>query len=746
MFSVENRYRPVGLLLFFAFLALYTHTLQQHISTADNAEFQLVGIQLGLAHPPGFPLYTILSGLAARFPLSIASHIKINFLSALSSSLTLLLVYLTSFRLSKHIGLSLVAATALGTATTFWQQAVYANVRTFTALFAALCLWSLVQWRLSESEQKHRYVLIFALALGFGFTHHLSLAFIGLVMVLWLLSQDWRTWRWLPVGLLGLLPWLYLPILSPDLRELSAFLNYVLGLGFGGDFFSFITPADLWARAGVMRNVLTFQMNGWLLFSALLGWLACWRENRSIALLLGLSFAFHTFITATYRAPQTVEYMLPAYVPLAISIACLGVYLSKLNLPQASRLVQLGFAILIAVQFGAKLPSFRALAVDAEANDYAHQLLSSMPEGGQILSNWHWYNTLKLVQEVQQVREDIDVRYVVPAGESYASNWIDQISAGISAEIPTLATNSWPEFHNALPPGTSVGAATLWTSTSDITAQTSFTPANIWLGEQIRISAYKVEQPSLTIGAETSIQLVWSSAETLPPASLFIHLVGGNGQIYAQDDRAARPGGGDVTQTTFRLTPQWGAAPGQYQLLVGAYLADGTVLLDSAENPRRLLAQLTVEAAEWPPYTRHPLQHAVGDNQTLIGYDVACFPTLDMRSYHHFRNDEGNYYSLVFNGYVIPNGIPHGAPCDSYVPLGQGIFWLGSTPVTDIRPNQTLKLTQQFVSTQPLTSDLAVSVSLTGFEQDNVTWAWQDLDDSIPAMGRDPYLKMDSRV
>ena len=114
-------------------------------------------------------------------------------------------------------------------------------------------------------------------------------------------------WRWLPVGLVGLLPWVYLPIVSAELRAIEPFLTYALGLGFGGDFFSFITPRDLWARAGVMLSVLRFQFGSFLLIAALIGSYLLRRKNRPIASLLIATFATHTFITATYRAPQTVE-------------------------------------------------------------------------------------------------------------------------------------------------------------------------------------------------------------------------------------------------------------------------------------------------------------------------------------------------------------------------------------------------------------------------------------------------------
>ena len=740
MFSAENHPRIVSVLLFIAFLALYTATLQQHVSTADNAEFQLVATELGLAHPPGFPLYTLLAGAVARVPFSAEPHLKINFLSAITSSLTLLLVYLTSVRLSKNAFTSAVATIALGLSTTFWQQAVYANIRSLTAFFAALCIWSLVRWRQSESENKRRQAaIIFAIALGFGFTHHLSLAFMGLVMVLWLLILDWRSWRWLPFGLIGLLPWLYLPFTAPELRAISPFLEYALGLGFGGDFFYFISPTDLLARASVMLNVLTFQLEQAWLWLAVGGLVLFWRVDRAITILLIGTFALHTFVTATYRAPQTVEYMLPAYVSLAIAIALIGPLLHKVELRSMRILLQIGLIVLICIQFLTRIDSFQALAADASAEKRVSEWLDATPPEGQLLSNWHWFNTIRYVQTVNQLRPDVTTRYIAPSGESYADNWVAQISSNISAEIPTLATNDWPSFQYSLPPGDSLNTATRWSNGAD-TSVSTFVPSRITLGDTIQIIGYTAPA-SLSIAEEGAVQVLWQASHDLPPASLFIHLVGADGQIYAQSDLPARKTTNQTTVTTFHLTPRWGAIPGDYQVLLGAYLADGTALLDSAENPRTQLTTIEVTTSQWPPYTRNPTRHKQPDGTMLIGHDISCSQDIPQRSYHHYETPSGEFFSQIFDGHITPYGAAFTPGCRPYVPLGHGIFWLGSTVSGQIATGQQLRLTQQFVSTRPVVHDLAVSVSLVGFGADNMTWAWQDLHDSIPAMGAIPTLK-----
>ncbi|MCP4416481.1 MAG: DUF2723 domain-containing protein, partial [Chloroflexi bacterium] len=352
MIHPPNRILKWGLLgssLLFA--TLYILTLAPGLLPADNGEFQLVGATLGVAHPPGFPLYTLLSKLITWLPFPTSAAYKINLLSAISSTATLAIVYLTVYRLTRQQLAAITAVISLGSATTFWAQATTANIRSLTALFAALAIFALVcHWQ--EKEQTDRYLLLFAASLSFGFTHHLSLTFMGIVFVIFLFLIDpqfFRTpSRWkrpLLVTLLGLLPLLYLPLragadvpgASAGLNTISGFLNHFLALGFQGDFFYFIKPVVLWPRLQVMGNVLTFQFSPWLLAAALLGWSWLLQRNWRLGLLLGGSFGLHTLITATYRAPQTVEYMLPAYLPIAI---CIGLAIGYLrNFAQKQKLI-----------------------------------------------------------------------------------------------------------------------------------------------------------------------------------------------------------------------------------------------------------------------------------------------------------------------------------------------------------------------------------------------------------------------
>ncbi len=503
-----------------AFVVLYILTLAPGLLPADNGEFQLVGATLGVAHPPGFPLYTLLSHLMTWLPLAATAAYKINLLSAFTSAATLGLVYLTVFRITKRHLAAGTAVLALGTSTTFWAQATTANIRSLTGLFAALALYALIRhWQ--AKDRTDRYLVLFAAALSFGFTHHLSLAFMGLVFglsLLWIDPAFFRTpRRWgrpLLAALLGLIPLLYLPLragadvpgATDGLNTISGFLNHFLGLGFQGDFFYYLHPAVLWPRLKVMGNVLTFQFSPWLLVGALLGWLWLLRRSWRIGLPLGGAFLIHTLVTATYRAPQTVEYMLPAYLPVAICLGIANGYLTDWGLKRPfpwQALALTGTAVLAVAAIGQgwqNWPSYYWVSGVEDANGYAQNIMSEAPPDSLILTNWHWATPLWYLQTVEGQRPDVTIEYVEPGDDPYSQSWVARIEAGLDDGRPVIATYIDEAAYASLPAAEPLGEALLFRQEPRTELPASFTPRSLTLNESVQILGYYLEQNEVEIG------------------------------------------------------------------------------------------------------------------------------------------------------------------------------------------------------------------------------------------------------
>src|SRR3989304_5173685 len=181
-------------------------------------------------------------------------------------------------------------------------------------------------------------------------------------------------------------------------------------------------------------------------------------RNRKLAVLLLGGMVLHTFITITYRAPQTVEYMLPAYVLLVIM---LGYGLGEFRIQNAeSRILSSIFWILnslallsVILLFISHFPSFSWLHQHDDTRAYAESLLNDAPPNAIILSNWHWANPMWYLQQVEGLRLDVQVNYVYPRGsEPLATSWLKDIETGLTLKRPVIVDMFFPAaFHATLP-------------------------------------------------------------------------------------------------------------------------------------------------------------------------------------------------------------------------------------------------------------------------------------------------------
>jgi hypothetical protein len=685
-----GKYRDLGIcsLIFVIFLALYTATLMPDVLPADSGEFQRVAAAAGLAHPPGYPLHTMLGWLFAQLPLGPSPAWRVNFFSAVTAAATVALVFQTGRRMTNTIQGGLAAALMLGSATTFWATGTKASIRPLTAFFIALCVYALVEYRSqitnSKSQIAHRYLILFALALSLGFTHHYaSMAFPAIIFAAYLILADPSILRqprcWLkPITafIIGLLVLLYLPLRgSPDLNLTTpaGFFYYFLGLGFGGDMFA----VSLFDRLAIFPTLLHFQFNTVLLLAAILGALLLLWHDRELALLLLGSFILHTIIVLTYRAPQTVEYMMPAYVPLALLAAAPFKAIPKLQTAnRKSQIANLArvckFAIptivLIAGIFNlaSHLPSYVTLSQSHDARDYAETLLRDAPADAVVFSNWHWFTPMRYLQEVEGLRPDVNVEYVYPEGRSLAQNWVDAIEAAIHAR-PVVVTNHYAEYGQLDYRFEPLGQAFLVRTTPNFDPPVDLMPIDVTLSNQVTLLGYRLEagrepedetEPSHPL----VLTLAWSPITT-PPSdlSLFAQLIGADGRLWSVTRDASHPAGrlvaGEVVAERFVIHPLLHAPPGDYTLAVGAYTPDGRLIAEDGSDAVRLTS-VQVQPATLRPVTTHPTSARFARGPILIGVDYDTGISGQVRIYLHWQGpgDEADLHLLDRSGMVVGQG------------------------------------------------------------------------------------------
>jgi hypothetical protein len=74
-----------GLAVFLAAFGVYCATLSRTVGFVDSGELALVSHTLGIAHPTGYPLYTLFSHLFTFIPF-FEPLVRINLFSALAAS------------------------------------------------------------------------------------------------------------------------------------------------------------------------------------------------------------------------------------------------------------------------------------------------------------------------------------------------------------------------------------------------------------------------------------------------------------------------------------------------------------------------------------------------------------------------------------------------------------------------------------------------------------------------------------
>jgi len=655
--------------IFLFFLSLYVLTLRPGLLPADSGEFQTVATTAGVAHPPGYPLHTMLGWLFSKVPLGPTPAWRINAFSAFTAAVTVAFVFSTARDITRSLLGGLAAALTLGSATTFWATATKASIRPLTAFFAALALHALVrhtvQVRRQDSGGNDRYLVLFSFALSLGLTHHPSLIFPGIVFLIYLVIVDSslirQPGRWLKplIALLpGLLVLIYLPLRgAPRLATPSGFLNHVLARGFRGDMFAL----GVLDRSVLLPTLLGFQFNRALLLVMAFGaLLLLWRDPRFAFLLIG-SFLLHTVVTLTYDAPQTVEYEIPAYVSLSLLVAVpFGLlvdlrarcsqsvwHVADCGFAQRGSLLSVvlyvaGIALLVApaVNLASHYPSYRSLSRSQDTRRYVQTVLHKAPEGALVLSNWHWFTPLQYVQQIEGRRPDVTLEYVAPRGEPLAQTWVRAIEEHVR-ERPVIVVRYFEAEYGPLPyVFEPLGEAFLVRSEPRNDVPADMIHLDAVLDAQIEFLGYRRVSQAVHPAQPLIVDVAWSAIEVpAEEVAFFVQLIGPDGKLWstAEDPRHApetlSPGG--ILVDRFVLYPRLHASPGEYRLDVGAYTSDGRLTTATGADAVTLEA-MRVQPTTVRPVTQHPCFVRFMGGPTLIGVDHEAGANGGVRTYLHW--------------------------------------------------------------------------------------------------------------
>lgn len=470
-------------LLGLAFFLGYAATGATTVQGGDSGQFTLLSALGGIAHPPGYPLHTLLLMAFGELPINpvLASALPSALLGALTVS-----VLAIALRTSHGNGPAHAAAAALGCAPAFWHYSVVAEVFSGAALSFALVL--LVATRISEGARGWRWQLALGLAVASGVAHHHIIVFIAPLAI-------WAFWRAGPRHVLacvaGLLPGFiaYLTLMRSgggwrwgDPSDLAGVVDHFLRRDFG-TFKLTIDDADVswWEHPALYLSELPDEFFGVFLLAAGAGlWLTLGPggKQRGFHWAVVASWALSSLgFLALFNVPadglgavMAKRFHVPSLVLVTPFIAA-----SARRLP-ASKLAR-GAVVAILVAFALSSGNRNDQRHWTVLEDYALNSLRSVEPNALILGQGDSiFYAMIYAQDVLGEREDVvfvhpkmtswgwyreRVERQNPGFEFVDARSIPQLVAQSYGERPIYVAHGWmsmPSVANKLPPAYPAGA------------------------------------------------------------------------------------------------------------------------------------------------------------------------------------------------------------------------------------------------------------------------------------------------
>lgn len=354
MIFVRNKIKLLFAGLSFAVsFIVYILTLAPGVFFVDSGELAVACIKLGIAHPTGYPLFTILGRVFSLIPSSEPIFI-LNFSSALFSSIAVLIFfYLVSFFISltdrfekinpkkkkKNIFIpetvnymiSFSSSLILAFSFTFWNTANSIEVYNLHKIFLALLLFTFIKANYFELFSKKsdsdtgKYWILFAFLAGLSFTNHLSTMFLAIGMIyLYFASNGFnkesfrRLLYLIPLFVLGLSPYIYLflraeyaPVAWGYPHNWENFVRHISGKQFSVWMFS--SSDTMIKQFNHFIEVYPRELSVFVLIIIIMGLIELYRADIKLFLFTLLIFVFTVLYSINYDIYDIDSYFIAAF-------------------------------------------------------------------------------------------------------------------------------------------------------------------------------------------------------------------------------------------------------------------------------------------------------------------------------------------------------------------------------------------------------------------------------------------------
>ncbi len=416
---------------------IYAWSSAPGIGLVDSGELTAVAWNLGIAHPTGYPLFTLLG----RVWLSIypgSPDRGMVLLSALQGALACGLFALLAgiiirnagdFGALSRIAASGVLAVSFALTKSAWTSISYTEVYPLTWLIVSIILWLCVRFSDSTDADFHPViaVLLIFFLWGIGFGNHLTILWYA-PLILWLIVVTARRycsfteyiWGAGGLFLLGasinifltvrsnvepVLDWGDPQTLSNLIRHLSAW-QYRVWM-FNGNLGTFV------------EKIVNYFINipadiGWAIFLfAMVGIVYSIFKRIGLGITMLVIWLLGTAYNLNYDIPDISTYFLIFYCPLfVLSLYGIMPILRKINQRSSRslfvRIAPVALAVVFVISSAVSAGNSALARHDRFATDFVKAIVDPLPDNSVVFQgNWDIQSPLIYLQEVEHYRPDI---------------------------------------------------------------------------------------------------------------------------------------------------------------------------------------------------------------------------------------------------------------------------------------------------------------------------------------------------
>ncbi|MBI5805049.1 DUF2723 domain-containing protein [candidate division TA06 bacterium] len=407
-------------LVFFVVLAAYVLTAGPSIGPIDSGELSLAINTLGIAHPTGYPLFTLLGKIWVTLMFWGDLAFRLNIFSALIGTCSALLLFMVLRDLEIRPELSIAGSFLWAFSPVIWDQATVMEVYGLTSLLGLMLIWLSLKYKKDHDFKK---LVLISFISGLGLGNHLSLLWYlpGVLIMVFDRSivTSWK--KILLMGflfLLGLSVYLYLPLRSineplmnwGDPSNWSRFLSHVTGRQYRVWMFN-NSLLELWQN--FIRFLKIAIAHPWSYFSwlAVPGSIYLFIKNKRLLAALAAILLAAVLYGINYSIPDIAAYFLPALATLSI-MATLGLQAltelasAKFGIKASKAFCWTALALVVTV------PAINWKQADRSRDhftvDFANDILVSAGPNAVILTdNWDVYAPCLYLINEQGLRSDV---------------------------------------------------------------------------------------------------------------------------------------------------------------------------------------------------------------------------------------------------------------------------------------------------------------------------------------------------